>query len=286
MSWKMTQEVREARLAGRLPGIKSPTEFLVLLVMADTCRGESRVASISVTELVTLSDVDRTTIWRAINKLEDLSYVRKLRRSNQFQAARFEVLPVVHVASAQRASGDAGCVDATCTEEEHVANEEEHVANEEEHVANEEEHVAWVQPFPPIPDNYPKEQSRRAGARARLATTDGRGKALARLDRLNETARSATAYQIAEAFSASLPVPIETGVVKEIGVQIDKCLRSDIAAAAIAAGLKAWTQSDSWSPTQIPKFVHKAGNRNGKPTDKALGWEAAGAELLAEMEQQ
>ena len=57
-----------------------------------------------------------------------------------------------------------------------------------------------------------------------------------------------------------------------IGVQIDKCLKRGIPPPAIAAGLKAWTDSDSWSPTQIPNSVHKANNRskptNGKPTER------------------
>lgn len=99
--------------------------------------------------------------------------------------------------------------------------------------------------------------------------------------------RSLDAYRIAEAFSASLPTPIETGLLSGIGVQIDKCLKRGIPPPAIAAGLQAWTESDSWSPTQIPNFVHKANNRrsstNGKATAKALGHEEALAELLQEV---
>lgn len=116
---------------------------------------------------------------------------------------------------------------------------------------------------------------------------DGRGKALDRIRDTNLTARSVTAYRIADAFSASLPVPIETGLLSGIGVQIDKCLKRGIPPPAIAAGLKAWTDSDSWSPTQIPNFVHKANNAgtktNGKPTAKAAGYDQALNELLAEV---
>jgi hypothetical protein len=72
-----------------------------------------------------------------------------------------------------------------------------------------------------------------------------------------------------------------------IGAQIDRCLKSSIPAPAIAAGLKAWTASDSWSPTQIPNFVHKANNgashTNGKATAKALGYDDALNELLTEV---
>jgi hypothetical protein len=170
MSWKMTKEVREARLAGQLPGIKSPVEFLVLFVMADTCRGESRVASISVTELVTLSDVDRTTIWRAIKKLGDLGYVRKLGRGNQFQSARFDVLPEARCTDATCPESEARCADATCAEEEHVANEEEHVAPEEEHVANEGRARCTGATLPSIPDitipiNHPTGEGQVSNAR-------------------------------------------------------------------------------------------------------------------------
>jgi hypothetical protein len=118
---------------------------------------------------------------------------------------------------------------------------------------------------------------------------DGRGKALARFDELNRAARSTDAYRIAEAFSASLPVPIEAGLLAGVGTQIDKCLKAGIPPPAIATGLQAWTVSDSWSPTQIPNFVHKANNRvstsgNGKPTAKALGYDQALAELLTEVQ--
>lgn len=106
---------------------------------------------------------------------------------------------------------------------------------------------------------------------------------------LNKTERSITAYKIAEAFSASSPIPIQRNLLAGIGTQIDACLRDGIPPPAIANGLKAWTDSDSFSPTQIPNYVHKAnnGSRNrgvGKPTEKALGYDAALTELLQEVE--
>lgn len=119
-------------------------------------------------------------------------------------------------------------------------------------------------------------------------TRDGRTMALERARATNLTARSAAAHDLAQKFSQWLPEPIEGGVLARVAVEIDKCMSSGISAKAIAEGLKAWNASDSWSPTQIPIFVNKANNRrahstSGKPTEKALGWEAAGAELLAEM---
>lgn len=112
------------------------------------------------------------------------------------------------------------------------------------------------------------------------------GAEIARAEFARLPARSLDAYRIAQAFSASLPVPIEAGMLAGVGTQIDKCLKSGIPPPAIAAGLKAWTSSDSWSPTQIPNFVHKANNRgtNGKPTAKALGYDQALTELLTEVQ--
>lgn len=103
--------------------------------------------------------------------------------------------------------------------------------------------------------------------------------------------RTAAAHQIAQAFSDSLPVPIETGTRTEIAVQIDKCLRDAIPPPAIAAGIRAWADSDSWHPSQIPKFVAKAAAKAashrsgiGKPTEKARGYDQLAQELIEELE--
>ncbi len=106
--------------------------------------------------------------------------------------------------------------------------------------------------------------------------------------RLNATARSAPAHAIAVAFSEALSVPLEAGVLAKVGVEIDSCLAAGIPPPAIAEGLKAWTESDSWSPTQIPNFVHKAANARGKrgrskPTERAVDAMAAAEELLREV---
>jgi DNA-binding Lrp family transcriptional regulator len=88
----MTKEVREARLAGRLPEINI-TEFAVLFVMAETCRGDSRVASISMSELGKLTGLCRTSMHEAVKKLAALGYVRKRGGGNQYQALSYDVLP-------------------------------------------------------------------------------------------------------------------------------------------------------------------------------------------------
>ncbi|MBO0881917.1 MAG: hypothetical protein J2P17_16565 [Mycobacterium sp.] len=133
-------------------------------------------------------------------------------------------------------------------------------------------------PYPPEPEPAPERlPAKRNGAE------------VARQRFANLPSRSLDAHRIAEAFSASLPVPIESGLLADIGVQIDKCLHDGIPPPAVAAGLKAWTASDSWSPTQIPRFVHKANNRSrapthGKPTAKAVGYDQALEELLQEIQ--
>lgn len=135
-------------------------------------------------------------------------------------------------------------------------------------------------PYPPDDELSPRQP---------ITTQDGRGKALAKFSReVNTTARSGPAHQIAKAYSDSLTVPIENRLLAQVGVQIDHCLTADIPPTAIAAGLQEWTASDSWSPSQIPNFVHKAANGRktngvGKPTQKALGYEDAANQLLAEL---
>src|SRR6266568_2436151 len=108
------------------------------------------------------------------------------------------------------------------------------------------------------------------------------------VDRVNATARSAPAHEIAVAFSNSLPTPIESGLLGKVGIEIDKCLNSGISPKLIADGLAAWSVSDSWSPTQIPNFVHKAATSRSKvgrskPTERVLDANQAAEELLREV---
>lgn len=102
--------------------------------------------------------------------------------------------------------------------------------------------------------------------------TDHRLTPIDRFQETNGTGRSAKADQLANAYSNSLPVPIEYGERARIAVQIDRCLQSGIEPMAIKAGLDAWNASDRIAPSQIPGFVNKANNRratNGHvPTSK------------------
>ncbi|MGA5543514.1 helix-turn-helix domain-containing protein [Mycobacterium sp. NPDC051198] len=71
---------------------------------------------------------------------------------------------------------------------------------------------------------------------------------------------------IALAYSASLPTAIEDRLIGAISVQVNRCLDAGATLAAVTAGLRAWTASDSFSPTQIPAFVHKAANNGHRST--------------------
>jgi hypothetical protein len=136
-------------------------------------------------------------------------------------------------------------------------------------------------PYPPSDEPPPAQPP---------AKRTNNGAELARTRFTNLPARSPAAHQIAQAFSASLPVPVESGLQAEIATQIDKCLRDSIPPPAIADGLRAWAASDSWHPSQIPKFVMKAAaatarrtNGVGKPTQKAMGYDQLAEELIAEI---
>lgn len=94
------REIRSARLDGLLDDLNS-TEFFVLVLMADTCRNDSNVARISMTELSKLTGLDRSTMWRAVNKLIDGGYIERLSRGNQYQSAGYKILFGAHVALTQ-----------------------------------------------------------------------------------------------------------------------------------------------------------------------------------------
>ncbi|MEH3142508.1 MAG: hypothetical protein PGN37_20515 [Mycobacterium kyogaense] len=102
------------------------------------------------------------------------------------------------------------------------------------------------------------------------------------------TRASQAAMAIAHAYNDTLDVALTPKLLREVATEIDGCLRANNPPEAIAAGIQAWTASDSWAPTQIPRFVHKANNRtrangHGTPTTKALDYDAAAARVLQAM---
>jgi hypothetical protein len=107
-------------------------------------------------------------------------------------------------------------------------------------------------------------------------------------ERLNATAHSVEAHTIALAYADSTGIPVAGEVLSKIAVAVDGCLKSGVDPHQIAQGLRDWTDSTITAPSQISAFVHKAGTRargspNGKPTRKALGYQQAAEELLAEV---
>lgn len=161
MSWRLNQELRAAKLAGLLPKLEF-TEFAVLLIITDTCRSESRVASISMTELAKLSGQERTQMWRDITRLIDLGLLKRVgRRGNQHQANRYEILlpraGCTDATSTDSSDGDAGCTDATSDGEVLVASSEVLVASDEVLVASEASAGCTHATHPDIPVTIPTE---------------------------------------------------------------------------------------------------------------------------------
>ena len=128
VSWRMVKEVRDRRMAK--PREWTPGEFVVMFLMADTCQGDSRQASISMGELETLVGKERTAIWRSIRSLRRKGALTRITTGNQYSGASvYDVLPSGGCADATSDDG-ACCADATPNGGEHVAFDAEHVAFE------------------------------------------------------------------------------------------------------------------------------------------------------------
>jgi hypothetical protein len=123
---------------------------------------------------------------------------------------------------------------------------------------------------------------------ARDATPiDGRGKALARVEKLNAAATSPASWDITRQFTGQDTTPLDEQ--SKIAAAVEKCLRSGIQPDQVIAGLRLWAKSDSWAPSQIGTFVSKAAqkaahNGRGKPTEKAVATGDAAESLIADME--
>lgn len=94
---------------------------------------------------------------------------------------------------------------------------------------------------------------------------DGRGKALARMRDINRTARSADAIAIVKAFASSRESPPTEADATALGAEVTKALNDGIPPNIIAAGLTEWDKSDSWSPSQLGRFITKAGRASPQP---------------------
>lgn len=104
------KELHDAYNAGYLSMLKQ-TERSVLLWMCETCHRDSRIASISETELMRLVGLSRDRITKAIKALVDYRIIRRHGHGNQHRCCRYELLPLSQDAAciAGTASSDAAC---------------------------------------------------------------------------------------------------------------------------------------------------------------------------------
>ena len=108
------------------------------------------------------------------------------------------------------------------------------------------------------------------------AGSDGRGKALARIGKLNECATSPASWEITRAFTGEGKAPLEEQA--KVAASVEKCLRAGVGPEQIAAGLQLWAESDSWAASQIGTFVAKAGR---KAKARPNGADAKGSDWIA-----
>lgn len=114
----------------------------------------------------------------------------------------------------------------------------------------------------------------------------GPSRGLAIAEALNETARPIAVYQFMDGYARASPMPIDQKTLSQIETAVTPLIAQGIPPKQVADGIRAWEASDSFSPTQIPAFVHKVGTKAcaptgvGKPTTKAVGWLEAGNELI------
>ena len=110
------------------------------------------------------------------------------------------------------------------------------------------------------------------------------------MHRINAVSHTPAAYRVARAYEGWLDQPLDGRTLSDVATEVDQLLADGIAPDRIAAGIKAWHASDSWSPTQIRRFVAKTARapdqHTGKPTAKALAHLDAAEALIAEMENQ
>ncbi|MGC5249631.1 hypothetical protein ACPXB3_22235 [Gordonia sp. DT219] len=119
-------------------------------------------------------------------------------------------------------------------------------------------------------------------------------KAVARMNELNATSRSGPGNEVARSYDTWAGGGIDTKTQIEVAQEVDTLLADGIDAHQIAEGIKAWHHSDSWSPTQIRRFVAKAarpveGRNSDKPTKatlRAVDTIATAEALIAEFHQE
>ena len=117
----------------------------------------------------------------------------------------------------------------------------------------------------------------------------GESKAVARMHALNATAVSGAALAVADGYREWTGRGVDSKTRDEIAREVDPLLADGIDPAQIAAGIKAWHASDSWSPTQLRRFVVKAARPTHpdatptKATLRAVDTMTAAEQIIAEM---
>jgi hypothetical protein len=260
MSGQLVGEVLDAAEAGLLNGL-SPPAFHALLAIAERCHHITRQGTVHKPRIQAAIHTHNSsrTADRAIRALKDAGRIRIVKRGYKapngasappiYELLTLPKLSPPKVAKASRqafAKTGQNPAEAFAKSEEAFAKTEQAFATQggDLNGSINGSSNGEVPPYPPKPETASPQSVTKGG---------GKTPTPAELDHID-------GYRIAEAFSASLPTPLETGLLSDVGVQVNKCLDAGIPPAAIATGLQAWTQSDSWSPTQIPSFVHKANN--------------------------
>jgi len=105
-------------------------------------------------------------------------------------------------------------------------------------------------------------------------------------DRLNATAHSPEAHNIARQYEKHIGSAIPGKVLTDIAQQIDACLTSGVPPEQIGRGLIAWHDSPISATSQIPSFVHKAAAKSrprgrSKPTNSALDAHQIAEDMIA-----
>ncbi|MGO3325340.1 hypothetical protein [Gordonia sp. (in: high G+C Gram-positive bacteria)] len=128
--------------------------------------------------------------------------------------------------------------------------------------------------------------------RTQVQTRDSapESKAVTRMHELNSTAVGAAAIEVAKHYTAWAGGGIDSRTRHEIAREVDPLLADGIDPRQIAEGIKAWHASDSWSPTQLRRFVAKAARPaqpDAKPTKatlRAVDTMTAAEQIIAAME--
>lgn len=102
-------------------------------------------------------------------------------------------------------------------------------------------------------------------AYVRNASGPRRSRGLQIADALNETARPVAVYTFMHDYEQSRSAPIDQRTLAGIENAITPLIAAGIPNEQIAAGLRLWESSDSFSATQIAAYVHKAGSPKATP---------------------